>query len=47
MSYLWLIAIGNLIVWGSIIGMMFLMASREKHLLDELIDLEGRLGDEE
>ena len=47
MSILLLIAIGNLIVWGVIIGLMFLMASREKNLIDDLADLEKRLGEKE
>lgn len=47
MPILWLIAIGNLIVWGVIVGLLFLVASREKGLVSDLTKLEGRLGEKE
>ena len=45
MSIIVLIGLGNLVVWGVIIGLMFLMAARERNLIDDLADLEKRLDD--
>jgi hypothetical protein len=43
MNSLILIAVGNIIVWGIIVGLMFRLAAGERNLSADLADLEKRI----
>ena len=45
MNILMLIALGNIAVWGIIVGLMFRLAAGERDLAASLTDLEKRLDD--
>ena len=45
MNALLLIALGNLVIWGIIVGLMFRLAAGERELTASLTDLEKRLDD--
>lgn len=43
MNALVLVALGNAIIWGCIVVLLFWMAARERELAANLTDLEARL----
>ena len=43
MTVLWWIALGNVLVWGVTVGLMFRMAGRERGISAKLEDLEEQV----